>query len=183
MAARRVKMPTAPQWRNPNLVVEPQVPSGPDEPSGFEVPTWAWITGLVVAVAAITTGVVLWLVGGPTDLTERPLAVGDCAVGVPFDGSDVGAVELIDCGDLHDVEVYAVTTVRGEGDWPGAIAADEAAARACRAAAAADLAGLDPGWQVKFLRPTADGWATGDRAVTCLITRTSGTRTAGSVVR
>lgn len=180
---RRVKMPTAPQWRNPNLVGAPEVPSSPEAPSGIDIPTWAWVTGLVVAVAAVTAGIVLWLVGGPADLSERPLAVGNCAIGVPFDGSDVAAAELVDCGELHDVEVYAVTTVRGEGNWPGELAADEAAARACRAAAAADLMGLDAGWQLLFLRPTADGWAAGDRAVTCLISRSSGTQTAGSVVR
>lgn len=181
MGSRRVRMPSTPPWRSGDQP-DPE-PSAPARPGNAGGTPW-WLPVVVAAVVAgIVAGGLAWWIARPEPVADELLAVGDCANGIPFDGSDVAAVTRVDCSRLHDVEVYATTVVRGDGPWPGDIEVETRAARACRSAATGELTALDPGWQLKFLRPTPEGWALGDRGVVCLVARTSGSRTAGSVTR
>lgn len=180
MATGKVRMPSAPPWRDERT--RPPTSPAPSTPGPSEPPGWllATVAGVVIVVVA---AVAWWFVLARTGGQDGALAVGTCANGVVFDGSPVETVDAVDCADLHEVEVYAVTLVRGDAQWPGDLEVEARAARACRTAAAGELAALDPGWQLKYLRPTTAGWAAGDRSVTCFVTRSSGTMTAGSITR
>lgn len=109
------------------------------------------------------------------------LEVGQCANDVVFDGSPIVEVTQVDCGELHQVEAYALVGMPEDGPYPGDEEVDGRAAQLCRTAASAELVGLDPGWQLKAIRPSVESWAQGDRTVTCLLTRASGNKTAGSI--
>lgn len=181
MATRQVRMPKAPQWGGRQFPSEQ--PESAPAPPPRDPPSWP-VAATAIAVAVVMAGLVAWVVlSRPTSATAGDLAVGDCANDVAFDGTTVDSVATADCAELHEVEVFATTVVRGEGPWPGDREVDARAARACQTAASGELTTLDPGWQLKFLRPTSDGWAVGDRAVVCFVTRASGNLTAGSVIR
>lgn len=135
----------------------------------------------VVAVAVVASiGVLAWTVLGQRPVAAE-FAVGDCADGVAFDGTPVYEVVKVDCADLHEVEVFAEVVLAGADEYPGDTEVDARAARLCRTAASAELVALDPGWQVKVLRPSVASWEAGDRTATCFLTRASGNKTAGSI--
>ena len=136
---------------------------------------------VVVGVALATSlGLLAWTVFGQQPVAAQ-FAIGDCADGVVFDGTPVFEVVKVDCADLHQIEVFAEVVMPGGDDYPGDDEVDARAARLCRTAASAELVGLDPGWQVKVLRPSPSSWQAGDRTATCFLTRASGNRTAGSI--
>lgn len=177
----RVQFPTAPPWQDsrpaPDAVAQPSLP-----PTG-RPPMARWQVALVVLVGlSIVASVVVlvWSLGARREVPAA-FAPGECADDVAFDGSAVTDVVKVDCAQLHQVEAFALVSMAGDTTYPGDTEVDARAAQLCRTAASAELVALDPGWQLKALRPSVDSWRDGDRTVTCFLTRASGSKTAGSI--
>ncbi len=150
-------------------------------PARRSMPGWQRAVIVVIAVSVVASLALLgWNLLGSRSVPPV-LEVGQCANDVGFDGSPIVEVTRVDCADLHQVEAYALVGMPGDGPYPGDDEVDGRAAQLCRTAASAELVGLDPGWQLKAIRPSVESWAEGDRTVTCLLTRASGNKTAGSI--
>jgi hypothetical protein len=121
--------------------------------------------------------------GAEVQLTDSSeLAVGDC-----FDdpaASAVTDVELVDCDDAHDFEVYdefELTADEFEGDgaaiaagaFPGAAVVATAAEAGCLEERFETFVGVgydDSRYGATYLAPTEGSWAEdGDRHVSCLV--------------
>jgi len=98
------------------------------------------------------------------------LAVGDC-----FNDPDatdvVSSVEMVDCTEPHDNEVFATYDIVGS-DFPGQAAVQENAADGCLSRfepfVGADY--LDSSLDVSFLTPSAESWdQADDREVVCFL--------------
>lgn len=97
------------------------------------------------------------------------LEVGDCFEN-PDNLGEVTTVEVHECTEAHDSEVYANITVPG-GSYPGEAAMQETADELC-------LSEFDSfvgrNWResvldFSWLYPTEDSWGDGDRMVTCFL--------------
>jgi hypothetical protein len=146
----------------------------------------------VVAVGAVALGALL---AGCTSTTGAELAIGDCFTdgGLPDDGGSDGdeggdttmvgaaAVDLVDCDEPHDNEVFAMPAL-DDGDYPGQAALDAAADERCLARFA-DYVGIDYGssrYVISHLTPTPDRWQAGDRDVVCILSDVSFASVTGS---
>ncbi|MGW4600533.1 DUF4190 domain-containing protein [Streptomyces sp. NPDC004457] len=148
--------------------------------------------GLAVGGAALSgAGLALWALllatGGASALwhgfedgarggrTLTP-AEGECfdAPGGTLSG-DTYDVDKVPCAGAHDGEVFATVTLPG-GPYPGDDAVADTADERCRGLE--DGYAMD-GWAVPrdvdvyYLTPTGDGWAAGDREVTCVFGNTA----------
>jgi hypothetical protein len=121
-----------------------------------------WIVGIGVAI-------LVQLVIGKGNVTATDVKVGDCLSEIP-NGSKVIRVQTIGCDKPHAGEVFAVLMMP-DGDFPGQSAV-EAYHEKCSPALASysPSAMTDDSVQLYVLYPTADTWANGDRAVTCIAT-------------
>ena len=115
---------------------------------------------------------------GPTSATK--LVAGDC-----FEGSTGDAkVDVVDCGERHDGEVFAVVDFGGgRVTFPGARALEAFASDECGdrfdsyVAASTDPVDLD----IVPLIPTADQWNAGEHEVTCRAVDAGGGTLEGSI--
>ena len=117
---------------------------------------------------------ILFLLGGCRGASAFDLDVGEC-FNQPESGSAVGEVELVECDEPHDFEVFHLVDVE-DGEFPGESAVNEFADVAC-AAAFEGYVGRDyqsSGLYVSYLHPTAASWAEGDREVVCLLRMDNG---------
>lgn len=123
----------------------------------------------MVVLAVGITGIILVTVLGSGNTTATDVKVGDCLAEIP-DGEKVLRVQTIGCDQPHAGEVFAVILIP-DGDYPGN-AAVEAYHEQCspELAVYSPAAMLDDSVQLYVLYPTAETWATGDRAVTCIAT-------------
>jgi hypothetical protein len=127
------------------------------------------IAGIVLSLLWIGAGIVVAGVIGKGNVTATDVEVGDCLAEIP-DGDKVIRVQTVDCGKPHAGEVFAVLMMP-DGDFPG-----EPAVEAYHEKCGPELnnyspkAMTDDSVQLYVLYPTADTWANGDRAVTCIAT-------------
>lgn len=110
------------------------------------------------------------------------IVVGDCLddAGVP---DEVTRIEIVDCSEPHDSEVFARTTATGAA-FPGAEALEDALVEFCRGDAFTDFVGIpfmDSRFGTRGYFPTAESWANGDRELLCTLVDESGERLTGSV--
>ncbi len=138
-----------------------------------------WVTaglfGLIGVV--VVAGILTEMTGDGADASVRSelvdvfeLAEGDC-----FDEPGRGVVatiEVVPCEDEHDHEVYAVAPLGAAADtYPGDDAVIDRAVDACReefdrfVGLAYESSVLD----FRFLHPTVESWADGDRDVVCFV--------------
>lgn len=107
-------------------------------------------------------------------VSAKDLEVGDCLAGATSTTGDVTTFDKVDCDKPHDGEVF--TLIELESDrYPGTEFVRGKGQRGCRArlrrqVTAKALADRRLGY--KFVYPTAQSWAQGDREVTCLATFT-----------
>jgi hypothetical protein len=132
------------------------------------------IAAIVLSVVwAVIFAAVFLLQGviGKGNVTATDVKVGDCLAEIP-DGEKVLRLQTIGCDKPHAGEVFAVLTMP-DGDFPGQPAV-EAYHEKCgpELSAYAPRAMTDDAVQLYVLYPTADTWANGDRAVTCIATLT-----------
>ena len=105
-------------------------------------------------------------------VSGKDLKVGDCLVDATTVAGVVKSFAKIDCDKRHDGEVF--TIIKLEGDrFPGTKVVSGKGQRGCRArlrrqATAGEFAKRQLGF--KFVYPTRQSWAEGDREITCLVT-------------
>lgn len=126
---------------------------------------------------------------GSTDVFD--LREGDCIddPSLVADSSDedsvsqeITSVRTLPCSDPHDVEAYKSVTLTGGSDYPGSDPLDAQADDRC-AKAFDSFVGFDHQdsmYGYTYYQPTADGWMSGDRSVTCLVGDPAG-KTVGSL--
>ncbi|KGI66609.1 septum formation family protein [Mycolicibacterium rufum] len=144
---------------------------GPYPPPQKKKKTVWWVIGglLAVVLVVIVGGVIVWGVTSSGNVTATDVKVGDCLAEIP-DGDKVLRVQTIGCDQPHAGEVFAVLTMP-DGDFPGQSAV-EAYHEKCgpELASYSPAAMTDDSVQLYVLYPTAETWASGDRAVTCIAT-------------
>ncbi|MCV7282781.1 septum formation family protein [Mycolicibacterium flavescens] len=145
------------------------------EPGGFYPPprksrkTLYIVLGVVAALVLVLGGgaTLLFLLGKDT-VTATDVAVGDCLREIP--GARVVTVQTTACEEPHAGEVFAVLLMP-DGGFPGQPAIEAYAERCAPALSAySPEAALDAAVNMYVLYPTAETWADGDRAVTCIAT-------------
>lgn len=100
---------------------------------------------------------------------------------MPDDTESVSEVEIVECSESHDLEVYH-TFDMADGEFPGVEAAEEAANSGCKEAfdTFVGMAWADSKYDFATLYPTEETWAEGDREIVCAIGDPAG-RTTGSL--
>ncbi|MFG1933184.1 septum formation family protein [Mycobacterium sp. NPDC048908] len=121
-----------------------------------------WVVGLVIG---LTLALTVW----KGTVTATDVQVGDCLEKIP-DSMQVLTLNTVGCDETHAGEVFAVLQMP-EGDFPGQSAIEEFQNK-CEPALAtySPEALVDDSVQMYVLYPTAETWAQGDRAVTCVAT-------------
>ncbi len=110
------------------------------------------------------------------------LSVGDCFDDDLTFSEEVSDVDLVDCSEPHDNEVYAVHTMT-ETSYPGLEATGEFADEWCVGefedfvGVAYDISELDIGW----LAPTDESWSGGDREIICFLYRLDLEKVSGTL--
>ena len=105
-------------------------------------------------------------------VSGKDLEVGDCLVDATTAAGVVKSFDRIDCDKRHDGEVFTIIKLKGDR-FPGTKVVSGKGQRGCRArlrrqATAGEFAKRQLGF--KFVYPTRQSWAEGDREVTCLVT-------------
>lgn len=103
------------------------------------------------------------------------LKVGDCIRDANARTGDVTTFEAVDCDEPHDGEVYTLIRLEGDDDAkpPSEAFINGKGQRGCRARLrrqATAKAFRDPQLGFKFVYPTPESWAEGDRDITCVAT-------------
>lgn len=157
-----------------------QGPGFPAQPKKRKI--WPWIVGaivLIVAVVAIlqATGVIA------TSTNVQDLGVGDCVL-IP-DEIEIANLDTFPCDRPHDGEVVGLVTADGGDDapYPGEDAFFDQAVRDCIPIfeSYTGTSFDDSPFDIFFLQPTPDGWADGDRGITCIANRLDGAQIEGSI--
>lgn len=129
------------------------------------------VLGVVVGLIVLVVGgsIALFLIVGKDTVTATDVKVGDCLKEIPS-GGRVLTVQTTGCDQPHAGEVFAVLLMP-DGDFPGQNAIDDYADRCSPELASYSPAAMeDDTIQMFVLYPTAETWAQGDRAVTCIAT-------------
>jgi hypothetical protein len=131
--------------------------------------------------------------GEPTDpgTALADLRAGDCIdladldAAEGTDGREVSSVVVIDCGEPHDAEIYALISLdddpesRHPGDGHVLAAADRVCLEQFEGYVGARY--VDTRLEIVHLRPTLASWARGDRRVICAVVYTGTAPLVGSV--
>lgn len=110
------------------------------------------------------------------------LEAGDCFDDPPSFGS-VTSVDVVDCAEPHDNEVYHVESYPGTGDFPGDEVIRDAAVDACLAAFEG-FVGVPyevSRYDIFALWPSEDSWESTDRDIVCAVYDVDGEKLTGSV--
>ncbi|MGE2716842.1 septum formation family protein [Mycolicibacterium litorale] len=127
------------------------------------------IVALVAVIAVIAIVLVVVLAVRQGTVTATDVKLGDCLSEIP-DGTRVLTVKTVSCDETHAGEVFAVLTMP-DGDFPGEDAVTEYSNQCGPELASYSPAAVtDDSVQLYVLYPTAETWADGDRAVTCVAT-------------
>lgn len=142
--------------------------------------------GTTMAAWGITLGVLLG--GGATaaaiygalqeDFTD--LDKGDCVQSLS-EGADVGDLEIVDCSELHEAEVFATFVSYQDGDYPGRPGLFQEGQNKCETELdEVDQSKVTPDQQPLVIYPGRDAWEQQDvRRLVCLVV---GNPTTGSVL-
>lgn len=110
--------------------------------------------------------------------------IGDCIQFPAEDADLIESVEGVPCTAPHDAQVYVEFDLP-DGDFPGDAAVSQAATDGCYQAfdAAIGVSYDDtPELDFTFLSPVREGWAQGDREISCFVAQTDGTQWTGSAL-
>ena len=115
--------------------------------------------------------------GDPSEGTVRAagLKVGDCISDATSRVGDVTTFDAVACDERHDGEVYTIIRLEGgpNAEPPTEAFINGKGQRGCRARLrrqATAKAFRDPDLSYKFVYPTPESWADGDRDITCVAT-------------
>ncbi len=168
----RARAEPAPPWVSDPLRPTEPVPLTADPEAPPRKSPWGTILRAVLLVAIVVVGwsFVRNLLESGTDV--QSLEPGDCFL--DFDGTEVSSVEVVDCGEPHQFEVFA-NVVLPDGPYPGATEVDEVGYDAC-VDEFQPYVGIDyesSVWYVTTLVPLEDSWPE-DRTVNCLLVQLAG---------
>lgn len=116
----------------------------------------------------------------PTSTSVRKIGLGSCT-GDLGDG-DITKVEEIPCGQPHWFEAFSTSSLP-DGDYPGDGVVSDSAQSLC-AKDFNTFVGMDfneSQLEMKFLVPSAQTWAAGDRVIVCFVGEDAGGQTTGSL--
>ena len=138
--------------------------------------------------AALTMGLSSCsLFSSDTTTATKDLEVGKCYNTVSDKaGGDhpVGEVTVVDCAKAHTYEVVAQTTFPKDVDkLPSADSIKSLGQGFCQGEDFTKYVGVDAGsssYQIEFLSPSDDTWATGDRKISCVVTQGDKSQVKGS---
>ncbi len=110
-------------------------------------------------------------------ISANDLRVGDCIADARSPEGDVTTFDVVPCDKPHDGEVYTLIKLKGADDaeYPGMAFVNGKGQRGCRARLrrqATARAYRNPRLGYKFVYPTIESWAEGDREITCVATFT-----------
>jgi hypothetical protein len=130
------------------------------------------IAGLVLSGLWVLVGVaavIFYFTIGQGTVTATDVKVGDCLKEIPS-STRVLTVDTVGCDQPHAGEVFAVLQMP-DGDFPGQSAIENYQNK-CEPelSSYSPDAITDDSVQLYVLYPTAETWAQGDRAVTCIAT-------------
>lgn len=113
--------------------------------------------------------------GSEGSVRASDLKVGDCISDANSQTGDVTTFSAVDCDERHDGEVYTIIRLEGGADAkpPSEAFINGKGQRGCRARLrrqATAKAFKDPQLGFKFVYPTPESWADGDRDITCVVT-------------
>jgi hypothetical protein len=131
-----------------------------------------------VAIVVVGWSFVRDLLESGTDV--QSLEPGDCFL--DFDGTEVSAVEVVDCGEPHQFEVFANVALP-DGPYPGATEIGQVGYEAC-VDEFQPYVGIDSEssvWDVTTLVPLEDSWPE-DRTVNCLLVQLAGDESVPATV-
>ena len=103
----------------------------------------------------------------------KDLEVGDCLANATATTTIVTTFDTVDCDEAHDGEVFSIIKLEDADKYPGTKFVSGKGQRGCRARLrrqATAKAFADRRLGYKFVYPTRQSWAQGDREVTCLAT-------------
>jgi len=108
-------------------------------------------------------------------IAAADLKVGDCISDANSRTGDVRTFDGVDCDEPHDGEVYTLIRLKGADNAkpPSEAFINGKGQRGCRARLrrqATAKAFRDSQLGFKFVYPTPDSWADGDRDITCVVT-------------
>lgn len=157
---------------DPNPAPASTTTVAPTTTSPSPASTTTLATTTTVAPATTTTSTPV------RQLSVLQLVVGDCVVDELAAADDIAELGVVDCGQPHRSEVYAVITdpAPDTTPWPGADVLVEVSATGC-------LAEFEPYVGRNFeaskldiltVLPTAETWPEGDRDILCIATRLDG---------
>ena len=129
-------------------------------------------------VALVVLALSLASCGGGTAVTD--VKIGDC-----FDDPDseiVSALDVVDCSEAHDNEVYAEVFM-SDSVFPGDAGVGEFAFDACFDAFEPYVGQsyADSPLDYLYLGPTEESWDSGDRAVLCVLYSADLSKLTGSM--
>jgi len=130
---------------------------------------WAAVAAVVVLAAQHlqVTRDASGAVTGPGVSSASQLRVGDCLS--TWDTGVVSVITLVPCADAHRAQVFTEGSLPA-GAYPGEQAVIAAADQLCTdKASGRNWTDLPGDARVSYLYPRSDGWASGDRHVTCLV--------------
>lgn len=142
---------------------------------------WGFIDGAVNGADRDDSGVIVET--GDLEVTE--LRAGDCFNLPPGteDDEEILEVEAVPCSEAHENEVYVITNYVAADSYPGDVALWDFADQFCVTAfdtyvgMAYEESLLDFG----YFYPNRDGWADGDKEITCVLYDFNGTMLTGSM--
>ena len=111
------------------------------------------------------------------EVAAAELVTGDCISGLVIGAAErtlVDTVRVVDCGSVHEVEVFAtfdLSSADFEGAEPEAYPGEEGVVREADEGCAARLEEIDAGdaFGLIAIWPTDSSWSEGDRAVKCAV--------------
>ena len=111
--------------------------------------------------------------------TVNDLSVGDCFNGpdVSFTATEVSAVDLVDCSEPHEFEMYAAKKMTNSS-YPGQSQAGAMADAYCLERFES-FVGIEYDYSIYYLSsmfPTSGSWSQGDRSIQCALGPLSGTK-------
>lgn len=150
----------------------------------------AVVVGLVKRFP-IWTAIGVFAIAGYVFRDHLPGNVADLRVGDCFDfegntlaGKTVEDVQHRPCGQPHVAEVIFVGRLADQSGVPSDESMEEFTRANCNPAfhqyAGTDY-DTDTTYVMEYLHPLADGWAEGDRGLTCYVLRIDGNRLTGSI--
>lgn len=129
---------------------------------------------IALLVLVVPLALIIWAV--KDNVSADDLKVGDC-FNIPS-ATTVSTIQHFPCTESHTAEVIHVTTFTDDGTtYPISFRFDSFAGTACTPVFQTYVgAALDskPDLSIGYFFPSRDGWAKGDRAITCYVNRADG---------